>query len=178
VAAFAGVDAGKGETVTETRKSAVKNGTKREAIRRKVADSKADLARTQPAPAGPPEGLRALAADYPFALVMGGVALGVLAGALLPRSALGVAAGRKLSKRAAALAGIAGELGLAYGRQALKAAGEAKGKAGEISGTVGESAADYSRKAAELVGDAAASAREAGITIGRQAIRLGSHLRH
>ncbi len=148
--------------------------TKREAIRNKVAASKSDLARRAPTDAEPPEGLRALAADYPFALLIGGAALGVLAAAVLPRG-LRLAVGSKLSRRAVAAAGIAAELGLAYGKRALEAAAESAGEAREKAGDLGAAAtagvAGYSQKAAR-------TAREAGITIGRQAIKLRSHLRH
>lgn len=160
--------------MSETGKSTVKSGTKRDAIRRKVDASKTDLARRAPTKKDPPEGLRALVADYPFAMLLGGAALGILAGALLPRGARRVA-GSKLSRRATALAGIAAEVGLAYGKRALVAAaetaGDAREKAGEIGETVGESASGYSHKVA-------GAAREAANTIGRQAIKLRSHLRH
>lgn len=176
--------------------------TKRDALRRKVAESQANLTRTQPAGQQPPEGYRALAMDYPFALVLGGLALGAIAGALLPRSVA-----RKLARGVAAAAGVAGELGLAYGRQAIDAAGELSDegrnklgglgeKLAELGETVAESAGAYGRKAADLAGDAAAgagkaagkaagaagdaadTARESGMKIARQVIRLTSQLRH
>lgn len=154
--------------------SGSKAATKREAIRRKVDASKTDLARRASPDKRPPEGIRALAADYPFALLLGGAALGVLAGIWLPRGAR-LAAGSRFSRKAAAAAGIAAELGLAYGKRALEAAaetaGDAREKVGEIGETVGDSASGYSQRVA-------GAAREAASTIGRQAIRLRSHLRH
>ena len=183
-----------------------KSANKREEIRRKVEASQAQLAARRNGEGEPPEGLRALAMDYPFALVAGSVVVGAVVGALLPRSPF-----RKLAGGAAALATVAGELGMVYGRQALDKAGEAAGKLEDLRGDLGESAADYSRRATTLIGtasrvageviqeaaksalqagevmqdkvlDAAATAqkstREAGAKVGRQAIRLRSHIRH
>jgi len=57
------------------------NETKREQLRRKVAESQAALTKPQTAAGEPPEGYRALAADYPFALLLGGDTIeGVLRG--------------------------------------------------------------------------------------------------
>jgi len=194
----------------DDRIDSARNETKREQLRRKVAESEAAIARS-PNPAhlperDPPEGYRALAMDYPFALVIGGLALVALAGALLPRSAA-----RKLARGAIAAAGVAGELGLTYGKQALEAAGELSDEGrqklgalgerlGDLGGSVSDGASEYGRKAADLatsaasgagksagkaagvvgdaVGDAAESARETGMKIARQVIRLTSQLRH
>lgn len=176
--------------------------TRRDQLRRKVAESQASLSRPQVPERDPPEGYKALAMDYPFAIVLGGLALGAIAGALLPRSAA-----RKLVRGAVAAAGVAGELGLTYGRQALDAAGDLTGNRREKLGTIGEKLAElgetvseaagaYGRKAADLAGDAAAtagkaagkaaesagdaagSARDSGMKIARQVIRLTSQLRH
>jgi hypothetical protein len=188
-----GKSAGKGDGA---KGDMAKSDSKRAAIRRKVEASAADLARRAPAKkpavkkapvvrvaakpgkvtsnARPADALRTLAADYPFALLAGGAAIGVLLAAVMPRG-VRLAAGSKLSRRAAAVAGIAAELGLAYGKRALEAAAESAGEAREKAGEIGESAANgasaYSRSLAE-------TARDAATTIGRQAIRLRSHLRH
>lgn len=176
--------------------------TKRDQLRRKVAESQASLGRGHFPERDPPEGYKALAMDYPFVLVLGGLAVGAIAGALLPR-----AAGRKLVRGVVAAAGVASELGLAYGRQAFDVAGElsdeGRQKLGglgeklvELGESVSESAAAYGRKAADFAADAASgagkaadkagqsagvaaeSARESGMKIARQVIRLTSQLRH
>lgn len=192
--------------MSETNSVNQNSANKREEIRRKVEASQAQLAARRNSEGGPPEGLRALAMDYPFALLAGSVVVGAVVGALLPRSPF-----RKLAGGAAALAAVAGELGMAYGRQALDKAGEAAGKLEDLREDLGESAADYSRRATTLIGtagriageaiqeaarsavqagevvqekvlDTAATAqkatREAGAKVGRQVIRLRSHVRH
>ncbi|MBC2664761.1 hypothetical protein H7F51_04430 [Novosphingobium flavum] len=134
-------------------------------------------AKTAPTTTDAAESVRAFAREYPFAVLVGGIALGALAGAVMPR-----AAARRLTKGAIAVAGIAGELGLLYGKQAIARASEAAEALPGAAETVGTNAADYSRKAAGVLGDvlstASATAREASHKIGRQAIRLRSHLRH
>lgn len=148
------------------------------------ADSQAAPIRPPLPEREPPEGYKALAMDYPFALLLGGLALGAVAGALLPRSAT-----RKLAQGAITAAGVAGELGLAYGRQALEAAGEISDDGREKLGAMGEKLAELGealsdgagtcgRKATEVASDAANKTRETGIRIARQIFRLMSQLRH
>jgi len=176
VGAFAGLDQSQGEVVSETET----NETKREQLRRKVAESQSALARPQPSAGEPPEGYKALAMDYPFALILGGLALGAIAGAVLPRRA-----GRKLVQGAVAAAGIAGELGKTYGRQALDTVGEAadsvtgksRGSLGalgeklvELGEAVGEAAGAYGRKAADV---AVETASAAGAAAGKAADKAG-----
>ncbi len=128
--------------------------------------------------------VRNLATEHPLALIVGGLTLGAVAGALLPRSA-----GRRLAKGAVAAASMAGELGLLYVRQAIEKAEDAAESLAELKETVGTGASDYSRKAADLVSetgrkssnmaeDTLASARDVGQRIGKQAIKLRSHIRH
>jgi hypothetical protein len=168
------MDIQKGEAVSQTAKTAPKRA--RQAKKAPVA--------TRPASPAPTERVRAVASEYPFALMLGGVALGVIAGALLPRSV-----GRRLGKAGMAAAAVAGELGLAYGRKALEQAGTAASSLDEAKDAVAANAADYSRRAADLMseagriaadaaGEALGSARDASHKIGQQAIRLRSHLRH
>ena len=209
--AFAGLDHEQGVIVSDIsptgrEASLVPTESRREELRRKVADSQSELNRQTLPERDPPEGYKALAMDYPFALVLGGLALGAIAGAMLPRSAA-----RKLARGAIAAAGVAGELGMTYGRQALDAAGEVTGggrdKLGalgerltDLRDTIGENAGTYGRKAAELAGEtataaaqaagtaaqtasdaageAAGNARDVGLKIARQVIRLTSQLRH
>ncbi len=159
--------------------------TKRKELRKKVEEAQAELDRAAPAeapPPPPPEGMRALAMDYPFAMVLGGVALGVVAGALIPRSA-----GSRLTRSAIAAATVAGELGLAYGKHAIEATSEAAasatkeglhllGELGEkvedLSGTVSGSASHAGKRAVGAAGDAADLARDVGMRIAQQVIRL------
>lgn len=154
--------------MSENRKSAAGRS------RKPAADTAKVPARTLPRPV---DNVRAVASDYPFALLLGGMALGVVVGAMLPR-----AAGRKLARGAVAAATLAGELGLIYGRQALDKAGETAGSLDGLKAAVATTAADYSRRAADVTEDALTaartSAREVGHKIGRQAIRLRSQLRH
>ncbi|WP_298197428.1 hypothetical protein [Novosphingobium sp.] len=166
-------DKGQGETAAEaTGKALVPTSAK--------ADGKADAA--------PPEGLRALAMDYPFALLAGGIVAGVVIGALLPRPNPG-----RLARNVGALAGVVGELGLAYARRAVdgvsevaETAAEAGGKMAEAvgertSGLVGAAAdtvGSYSGKAAETAENAVANLRHSAEGLARQVIRLTSHLRH
>lgn len=196
--AFAGLDQNQVVIVNED----PMNETKREKLRRKVAESEAKLNRKQLAEASPPEGYRALAMDYPFALVLGGLAVGAIAGALIPRSPAS-----KLARGAMAAAGLAGELGLTYGRKALEAAGDVAddgreklggigGKLADLGQAIGAEAGEYSRKVADLAaqaasgagqaadkavgaaGDATENARVTGMKIARQVIKLTSQLRH
>ena len=175
LAAFALVDSKKDQTVSD-------GDTKRKALRKKVDEAQAELARPAPPEAAPPEGIRALAMDYPFAMILGGVALGAVAGALIPR-----AAGRRLTQGALAAATVAGELGLAYGKHALEATGEAAASASkegrqllsglgerieDLSGTVGQSATHAGKRAADAAGEAAEVARDVGMRIAQQVIRL------
>ncbi len=59
----------------------------------------------------PPEGLAGLAREYPGLLIGGGLALGLLAGALVYKRA-----GGKITQRVAGLATAVGEIGLALSR--------------------------------------------------------------
>lgn len=140
------------------------------------------------AEAGPPEGLRALALDYPLALVGGGLVAGVLIGTLLPKTKAG-----RLSRSALALAGVAGEFGLTYARKALDNVGDAahsaataSGRAadvvgertGELLGSASEAAADYSGMAADKAESAIVTLRNSAEGLARQVIKLTSQLRH
>ncbi len=161
---------------------------KRAKIRRKVAESEAGLARQRLPDGEPPEGVRSLAMDYPFALVFGGLAIGLIAGAFIPRSA-----GKGLGRGAVAAASIASELALAYGQRALdatgKAAGEGRARITDIGAAVSDGVTTYGAKAANVLGDArkaatgaardtAGTARDSGRALVRRAITLASNLRH
>lgn len=190
MAAFAGMDSEKGEIVSDKSRHSDKHGPDKAG---KAQDKAALVPAVVPAERharlpdrDPPEGIRALAADYPLALVAGGLVAGVVIGAMLPRSG-------RLSRSVTALAAVAGELGLSYARKAVdgmsdaaEAAAEAGRKvsggiaerAGEIAGAAGERAGDYSGKAAEAAEEAMVSLRHSAEGLARQVIRLTSHLRH
>lgn len=132
----------------------------------------------------PPEGVAGLIADYPGLAIAAGMGIGLLAGALLPRST-----GRKLARGAVFLASAGGEIGLALGKQALQAADEATREsrqkisetATEVANNVAERASGLSQKAAEagrhaganaqrLAGGATDRARDAGAGLAKLAI--------
>ena len=115
-------------------------------------------------PAGePPETYAELGRDYPLALIAGGLAVGVLAGMFMPRGA-----GRKLVKGAAALAIAAGEVGKAYGHQALEAASEGQERLKDL----GQDAGEFGKK----LGDAAEQSAAAGKDLAIRFIRLATGL--
>ncbi|MBA3054625.1 MAG: hypothetical protein FP826_06775 [Sphingomonadales bacterium] len=154
-----------------------RNGSdKRAAIRRKIEASQVDLAKVRPpVDAAPEAGFTNVALGHPLALVLGGLALGAVAGALLPKSL-----GRRIGKGAVAAATIAAELGLAYGRQALEktseAAREGRQKLGTLGETVGDEIVIYGKKAANSVD--LEPARENGMKLARKVRKLTSQLRH
>lgn len=152
-----------------------KGSGKRAAVRENVEASPANLVAGRPPGNDAPEDrLTSLAAAHPFALVLGGLALGVIASALLPKSI-----GRRMSKGAIAAATIVGELGLAYGRQALEKTGEAaresRQKLGALGETVGDEIVIYGKKAAGAVD--VEPVRETGLKLARTVLKLTSQLR-
>lgn len=140
----------------------------------------------------PPEQFSSLIGEYPGLAIAAGLGLGLLAGALLPRSA-----GRKLARGAFFLATTGGELGLVLGKQALqKADGATRESREKIGETVVEAAhraadvgRDVTRKAGDagqragaeaqrLAGDASGRARDIGLGLAKMAIDAASRLRH
>jgi ElaB/YqjD/DUF883 family membrane-anchored ribosome-binding protein len=145
--------------------------SKSDRIREKIAESEAQLHGGEGLPAvrrpeaAPPEKFSSLISDYPGLAIGAGLGIGLLAGALLPRSA-----SRKLLRGGVFLASTAGELGLAFGKQALRKAddatrdgrsllGDTAAKAGRLATDAGHKAADAGRKAAETGREAGASAQ-------------------
>ncbi len=110
----------------------------------------------------PPENYRSLAGEYPLLTLAGGLAAGLLFGALLPRKA-----GSKLGARALTAATVAGELGLALSKSARERAGQA-GREG-IS-RLGEGGAHIRHRAA-------GTARSTGLALARQALKLAAKAR-
>lgn len=113
----------------------------------------------------PPETYTDLARDYPLALIAGGLAVGVLAGALLPRGI-----GRKVGKSLLTGALMAGELGRNYSRQA----GE---KLGAVASDGRDKVVELSSRAQHGGRKAASTSRELGIKAAREAFKLVSNLR-
>lgn len=153
-----------------------KSKPRRKELKEKIAASEAEL-NTEATSAAQHESSsssRALAfvSDHPGLIVAGGLAAGLLAGALLPK-----AARRSVTGRAAALAAAASEIGLAFGKQALEKA-EGAGKEGRArlhdwGDTLGEKAGDARRKAE----DASTYLRDAGLILAKKAIELAATAR-
>lgn len=137
--------------------------------------------------ANPPEQLSNLLGEYPGLAIAAGLGIGLLAGALLPRSA-----GRKLARGAFFLASTGGELGLILGKQALHKADaatrEGREKLGETAVEAAHKAADAGRKAADVgrkagveaqrvAGDASERARDVGLSLVKLAIDTVGRLR-
>lgn len=105
------------------------------------------------------QSLRATAAEYPFLTIVGGIAAGAVLYSLLPK-----AFARKLAKRSVALATVAGELGMVYGKSALDKAGElghdAQERIGDAVKSLDENTADARSRAGELAGEAGARAAQ------------------
>jgi hypothetical protein len=140
---------------------------RRARIQAKIAASQARLHRDgPPSPTRlpddtPPERLTSLLAEYPGLTIAAGLGLGLLAGALLPRSA-----GSKLARRGTALAAVAGEIGLILARQAIEKAGEAGREGRDAAGRIGTAA-----------GRKAGAARTAGTALAKKAIELAVNAR-
>lgn len=115
--------------------------------------------------AEPPETYTDLARDYPLALIAGGLVVGVLAGALLPRGI-----GRKVGRSVITGALMAGELGRNYSRQAGEKLGDVASDGRDKVVELGSRAQDGGRKVAY-------GSRELGIKAAREALKLVSNLR-
>jgi hypothetical protein len=109
---------------------------------------------------------------HPGIALAGGLALGVLASALLPRGSA-----RRLAKGAVAAATVGSEAGFALARQARERARSAAGEAGEHLHTLEEKAGDGARQLRQRAAAASGSAAGAGIDTVRAAIRLLGSLR-
>ena len=156
---------------------------KRSRIKDKIAASQARLSRESLDQSGydnqldgPPENYRSLAAQYPWLTVAGGLAVGLLVGAMLPKSAA-----RKFGNRAVGLATIAAELGMAFSKQARETAGEVvhdgAERLGEIGHRLDDGTAEMRARARRTAGKAAGSARSAGQSVVREALRLAARAR-
>ena len=177
-----------------------KANNKSDGIRAKIAKSEAQLHGDDALPvarrpdAEPPEKFSNLISDYPGLAIAAGLGLGLLAGVLLPRST-----GRKLLRGGVFVTSTASELGLAFGKQAVRKAddatrdgreilGETAAKAGRVASDAGRKAAEAGRKAADVGRDAGAGAqrlaedateraRDLGLGLAKLAITAASRLR-
>lgn len=172
VAALAGLDPRKDDIVSDKTDDSAKTEGK------KARSKGAELVPvSKGTDVSPPEGVRALAMEYPFAMLAGGIVAGMVIGALLPRANTG-----RLARNVGALASVVGELGLAYARKAVDGVSDVAENAAEAGGKVAEAAGEtvqtYSGKAAETAEHAVANLRQSAEGLARQVIRLTSHLRH
>lgn len=119
--------------------------------------------------ADPPEGVAALVREYPGLVLAGGIALGLVAGALLPRQA-----GRRLSRGASTLAKAAGTAGIALGHDYLDRAEKA---ARSGSRRIKASSAEAGARASILAHKGNSVARKAGLAIARKALEVAANAR-
>lgn len=148
--------------------------SKSDRIEAKIAKSEAQLqgGGALPTPRrpedSPPEKFSNLISDYPGLAIAAGLGLGLLAGAILPRSA-----GRKLVRGGVFIASTASELGMAFGKQAMRKADEATrdsrevlgdtaAKAGRVATEAGHKVAEAGHKVLDAGRKAADAGREAG----------------
>lgn len=106
--------------------------------------------------------------EHPGLVIAGGVALGLVAGALLSRGS-----GRKLAGHALTLAEVAGAASLALGRQAVERAEDASSELRRQGGALAEKAGKLKAPAEEAVDNAT----EAAQRLLRKAIDLAGKLR-
>jgi hypothetical protein len=108
------------------------------------------------------------AREHPGLVVAGGVALGLVAGALLSRGT-----GRRLAQHALTLAEVAGAAGITLGKQAMDKAEDA----GEGLRRGGEALAERAGRLAGPAEDAVDNASEAAHRLLRKAVELAGKLR-
>ena len=123
-----------------------------------------DTTKPTPQPT-PPEDLRELARQHPGLVVAGGVAIGLLVGALLPRKA-----GSRFARGVMGIAATAGEVGLALSSQARQRAedGLRHGR---------ERLADLSSDTTRTVQARSGQARDLGLKLATQAVKMAAKAR-
>jgi hypothetical protein len=130
---------------------------------------KKPTAKPAPAPAEPaePASLLDMARAQPGLAIGGGLLIGLIAGALIPRGTA-----RRLAQGAVAAAVVGSEVGLGLARQASESAREAAGEASEHlrsgAGRAGESARRIQRGKMAAAGTASI----AGLDLARAALRF------
>lgn len=118
---------------------------------------------TDPLPGNePPESLADIAREHPGLVLAGGLAVGLLVGALIPRRK-----GGRLLRNAASLAAVAGELALAFGEQTREKAEGARDRIVDLSHKAGSAG----RRAAHTGLEKGDEAREAGLRLARKAVK-------
>ena len=107
--------------------------------------------------------------DHPLLLIAGGIAVGALVAALMPRSVAS-----KLATRALGLAAVAGELGLNFSQQARDSAGDAArgtiDKLSDLSSQAGTAAG----RASDAAVNASNNAVDAALLLAKKALELAT----
>lgn len=157
--------------------------TKRSRIKTKVAAAQARQKRNTAAPARkrapkdePREDYLSMARQHPWLIVGGGIAIGAVIAALMPRGV-----GRRLGKQAMAAAAIGTEAAVAFSKQARDVAAEA-GRDGlerleDLGETVGDGTAELRERATRVGGAAVRQARDTGFNLAREALKLAARVR-
>ncbi|MEP7222098.1 MAG: hypothetical protein ABI673_05460 [Novosphingobium sp.] len=158
--------------MTDANASVNETDQSREELRDKLAQSRQSLTERPVPETDPPEGFVALAMDYPFAAIAGGLAIGLLAGSFLPRGT-----GRRLAKVATSAALTAGSIGRDYGMQALETVGEASRDGRQKLGELGHAAAAQGKRALHTTDEQARKGRDLGLRLVGEAMKFASTLR-
>lgn len=140
-----------------------------------------DLPENLPVPATPPqpeppEDLASLLKEHPGLIVAGGLAIGLLAGVLLPKRAT-TGTDSKLGAKALSLAAVAAELAVTLGQQARDQASDAAREGRARLADLGESANTLGRNAARRASAARGEAARTGMKLARQAVKLAAKAR-
>lgn len=143
--------------------------TRSAGIKEKLAKSRETLPATRQPKAAPPAPARGNA----LLMLAGGLAAGLVIGALMPRRF-----GRKALRYGLTGATIASELGRNYGRSAADAAAQAGRTGREKLGEWSETAGEAGRKAVSTAERRAREGRDLGEKMIREGIRIVSNLRH
>ncbi len=127
---------------------------------------------SQAADEGLSANLAAQAREHPGLVVAGGLALGLVAGALLPRGTA-----RKLARGAIAAAAVGGEAGVALAQRARSAARSTADEAADQWQVLEAGTGEKARRLRSKAASAAGSATSAGLDLARAAMRLLASLR-
>jgi ElaB/YqjD/DUF883 family membrane-anchored ribosome-binding protein len=128
----------------------------------------------------------AFVAEHPLATVAGGIAVGALIAAVLPRRSKRDKAGAKATAKPAAWIGILAQAGLAIAERSVKSARKAR-RAGQrslehLGDRVSDGTAGLRKEIGRFAEETAGNVRNAGQQASQQARsvteKIGSHLRH